>query len=562
MTDSAVIQRLAELADDAEAMPVAAEARELAERLAAGRFYVACIGQFKRGKSTLLNALIGTPVLPTGVVPVTAVPTVLRYGDFGAQVRLAEGWRAVDPGALAEYVAESGNPSNRLGVRGVEVFVPSPLLAGGLCLVDTPGLGSAIEANTEATREFLPHIDAVLAVLGADPPISREELDFLAEAVAGVATLMVVLNKADRIRPAERAEAAAFSARMLEQRLGRPPGPILEVSALAGRRDESTRRGWRDLVSTLEGLPERAGRSILEAAARRGLDRLAAQLAWALEERRRALTEPMEASAARARALGALQGAADRALADAAPLLTAEQQRLSAWLAREREAFLRDATPKVAERLRADLESAAQVTRDSALGAARDLAEANLQDWLAQLEQRVQVEYTAAMRRYRELGADLVGRLLAAVPGGTTPGLDVDETDGPLAAPRRFFFAELLHYHYPATPWWHAAQWLLPASIRRRRAHDAAEAYLRHLLEVNSSRVQGDLEDRLRLARGRLESAVRELLERVARGAEDALARARAAQQAGEWRISQEVERIGELLSRLRALAPSPGKAA
>src|SRR5438876_1191177 len=60
---------------------IANEARDLANRISEGRFYVACIGQFKRGKSTLINALIGDPVLPVGFTPVTAVPTVIRFGD-------------------------------------------------------------------------------------------------------------------------------------------------------------------------------------------------------------------------------------------------------------------------------------------------------------------------------------------------------------------------------------------------------------------------------------------------------------------------------------------------
>src|SRR5580704_6396651 len=68
--------RLAELAEGFDPGQLAADARSVAERVSDGRFYVACIGQFKRGKSSLLNALVGYQVLPTGVVPVTAVPTI------------------------------------------------------------------------------------------------------------------------------------------------------------------------------------------------------------------------------------------------------------------------------------------------------------------------------------------------------------------------------------------------------------------------------------------------------------------------------------------------------
>jgi ribosome biogenesis GTPase A len=70
------LMRLAELADEFDAEQVATDARSVAERVSEGRFYVACIGQFKRGKSSVLNALIGDCVLPTGVVPVTTVPTI------------------------------------------------------------------------------------------------------------------------------------------------------------------------------------------------------------------------------------------------------------------------------------------------------------------------------------------------------------------------------------------------------------------------------------------------------------------------------------------------------
>ena len=122
--------RLADLAQELGAEPVVEEARELAARVSEGRFYVACIGQFKRGKSTLLNALIGHAVVPTGFVPVTAVPTVIRFGDeLHARVRLRDAsWRDIAMPDLKEYVTEELNPENRKAVDGAEVFVPSPAL--------------------------------------------------------------------------------------------------------------------------------------------------------------------------------------------------------------------------------------------------------------------------------------------------------------------------------------------------------------------------------------------------------------------------------------------------
>jgi Dynamin family len=88
---------LAQLAEELGSSRIADEARDIANRISEGRFYVACIGQFKRGKSTLINALIGDPVLPVGFTPVTAVPTVIRFGDQRrARIQVGSGsWQDV-----------------------------------------------------------------------------------------------------------------------------------------------------------------------------------------------------------------------------------------------------------------------------------------------------------------------------------------------------------------------------------------------------------------------------------------------------------------------------------
>ena len=168
------LMRIAELARKLGSIWVCDEAVELAERMAEGRFYVACIGQFKRGKSTLLDALVGERILPVGVLPVAAVPTVIRYGTSrSARVRFRAGpWKAIAPEQLRQYVSEEDNPENMKGVVGVEVLCPNPLLAGGMSFVDTPGLGSVFAGNTAATQAFVPYIDAALVVVGADPPIA------------------------------------------------------------------------------------------------------------------------------------------------------------------------------------------------------------------------------------------------------------------------------------------------------------------------------------------------------------------------------------------------------
>ncbi len=105
---------------------IGADVRQLVARINEGRFFVACVGQFKRGKSTLLDALVGEPILPTGVVPVTTVPTVLRYGiQRTARVLIDGKWKTIRPEELSQYVSEELNPENKKRVDGVEAFLPS-----------------------------------------------------------------------------------------------------------------------------------------------------------------------------------------------------------------------------------------------------------------------------------------------------------------------------------------------------------------------------------------------------------------------------------------------------
>ncbi|HSB36606.1 MAG TPA: dynamin family protein, partial [Thermoanaerobaculia bacterium] len=231
VADASALETLEKAARDAGAPALAEDARSVAARVAEGLFYVVCLGEFKRGKSTLLNALVGREILPAGVVPVTSAVTILRYGSaVDARVRLSGGdVRHISLAEIPDYVTEERNPENRRGLVAVEVFLPSPLLATGMCLVDTPGIGSVFAGNTAATRDFLPHVDAALVVLGADPPLSGDELALAEEAARGIHHLLFALNKADRLPEAECAEAARFAERILASRLKRPVS-LLSVS--------------------------------------------------------------------------------------------------------------------------------------------------------------------------------------------------------------------------------------------------------------------------------------------------------------------------------------------
>jgi dynamin family protein len=125
------------------------------------------------------------------VVPVTALPIFVAYGVTAAlQIHYRDDRPheelCADQGGdlrarLFAVAAEAANPRNRLGVARIEVFFPSPILAGGTVFVDTPGIGSTHQHNTETAFRLLPECDAGLFVLSADPPITEAELSYLAE---------------------------------------------------------------------------------------------------------------------------------------------------------------------------------------------------------------------------------------------------------------------------------------------------------------------------------------------------------------------------------------------
>jgi tRNA U34 5-carboxymethylaminomethyl modifying GTPase MnmE/TrmE len=228
---------------------------ELQGRLTEERFHLAVLGQFKRGKSTLLNALIGEPLLPTGVVPLTSIPTFLRVGKartvrvfFRESKESAFTDLTLDQArdVLARHVTEKENPENRLGVECVEVEHPSRLLTAGVVLIDTPGIGSTLRHNTEATLSFLPQCDAALFVVSSDPPITEVEQEFLKAVEKRVAKLCFVMNKIDYLSDSELQDAMAFFDKALEENGVR--GALFRVSAKRGidARVQENARLWRE----------------------------------------------------------------------------------------------------------------------------------------------------------------------------------------------------------------------------------------------------------------------------------------------------------------------------
>jgi hypothetical protein len=545
--------RLAALGDELGANRFSDEARELAARVSEGRFYVACLGQFKRGKSTLINALIGEPVLPVGFIPVTAVPTVVRFGDQPkARIQAGEGpWREIPLSDLRQYVSEEHNPENIKGVAAAEVFVPSPLLAAGMCLVDTPGLGSVFTGNTAATRAFIPHIDAALVVLGADPPLAGEELA-LAEAVGRqVKNLIPVLNKADRALEEEREAAVSFSRQVLEKCLGRPVGPIFEVSAAERLKGRGPERDWGKLIEALEQLVKDSGRHLIHAACRRGAQRLSEQLLVIISEEREALERPVEESERRIRAMKEALAEAERSLREMGFLLMAEQQHLSDLFVGRHKAFLDGISPQALQEFETALTSLPRGLgpsyRRTLMRLAQDIARQHVLPWLCSEQEHAEKEYRRVAARFVQMGNDFLRKVgEAGVPELTRLPHELESYTG-FRFRSTFTFRDLIEVAQPASPLRWLADLALGLTGGRRLIENDAREFLHDLLETNCIRVQSDILNRVQESRSRLEVEIRKLLHEVSRIAELALTRARAAHAAGASAVEAELARLNHL---------------
>lgn len=228
--------------------------QNLFERLADDRFNLVVVGRFNRGKTSLMNAILATDRLPTGIVPLTSVITTVVYGSrervvLGYDARILT--KEISIEALPQFITQAGNPENVQRIRTAEVQIPAEILRRGFYFVDTPGLGSAIVENTRTTESFFPEADAFLLVTGYESPLSEEELRFFRAASAWGRRIFVVLNKHDTIPASERKPILTFVSERLQDILGGSAPKLFSVSALHGLR---AKQSHNDELLTASGM--------------------------------------------------------------------------------------------------------------------------------------------------------------------------------------------------------------------------------------------------------------------------------------------------------------------
>lgn len=178
---------------------------------------VVVFGNFKAGKSSFLNNLMGQNILPVGVLPLTAIITRLRSGDsVKAKVQFLDGTSQDVPVAeVGNYIAEAKNPGNAKRVADVLIQTPSLERYRGLQFIDTPGLNSVYAHNTETSRNWLPQVGAALLTISADHPFSEQDAELLKALLRSTPKVNILLTKADLLDAQQIDEVKNFIGRQV-----------------------------------------------------------------------------------------------------------------------------------------------------------------------------------------------------------------------------------------------------------------------------------------------------------------------------------------------------------
>ncbi len=525
------------------------------ERLEAGQFNLVVLGEFKRGKSSLINALLERELLPTGVLPLTSAVTVIRGGERQRLlVGFGEGEKRGRPlDELASFITEAGNPENMLGVESVTIELDSDLLEDGLRLIDTPGVGSSYEHNTETALGFLPQVDAAVMVLAADQPLSAAERDLAHELAELTPRPIFVLNRIDLLGEEEINSARRF---VLNQLTDEGRAGNVELFCLSARQGTGVDR----LAAHLRELARGQGRLLTRTTVRARGAGLAAEAAALLGLERAALQMPQDELEERFELFELSSADLSKARSEAADLLDIGSRRLLKEVVEEPIRALRE---EAAGTLMGGLRNHARQT--SALPPRR-------------FAERLELWTQSAVRHafgeaQKQISGELVGRVvelqsehaarieallgklddLAGEAFGTEVALGRLRQVGVRGGPRLTFKLEdpqdmlevLLN----------GLSRFAPGGLGRLLVRRSAEEHLRQMVDRHCGRLRCALSEQAEEAVGEYQTGLAETVEELVGEVRSAAERARSEHLRGESRIAARLTGLDQQRFRLEQIA-------
>lgn len=530
------------------------EVSAVVEHLSLRRFDVAVVGEFNRGKSTLLNRLLGREILPSGVLPVTSIVTELSRADADDEHVLLVfhdgSEQRIGLTELEQYVTEQYNPGNHRQVEKAQVRIASELLQMGAVFVDTPGVGSIFRQSTEMAREAVLRADGAIMVLSADAPMTESERGLIHLLSKRSERTFFVLNRADHIgSDDEREEIEWFIGSVLREAFGEEQR-LYCLSAATGE-------GFEEFADDVMGFLKSGLDAARVAIARKDLTSLADRI-----------TNECELEAA-ALELNAVQ-LEDR---------LSQFRRASDW---QHDSFnddrvlFRHACQQIEQDLRGRLFSAATVTAEACAELEKSVAddpkanlelaidraiEAQVRGHLEPLRRREELEIERAWKRAAERferatqrRADKLSQLAGDLFDVQLRPIQVTQPSGMRA---RFFYSPPVRDAAPAGVLTKLLRPLMPE--RRSREQLLAEGYQRLRVEMSRhvSRLSDDLSSRIEDANQGLWEAMDEQVNEVANAMLRVIERAQAGKTMAVFDERAQRERAEELVKAAESVRES-----
>ena len=556
-----------------EGMPLSPHQREfleeIRERLYSDKLFIAVVGEFKRGKSSLINAMLGTAILPTGVLPLTNIVTLIEHGPAPSlEVTFRDRPPLEAPvDQLPEFVAEAGNPENRKKVRTVRLRYPSPFLESGAVLVDTPGFESLHETQTEEARAYLPRIDIGLFLLSADSPLSAKEMTLLDELAGNVSHCLVLLNKTDFLTAPECQAMVEYVKNRIAERHPALADSVFPVSArdalLATREKKAGSRdvgGIGGVLSVIEALVREKGARIQAKSNAMRLLSILRAVKVRLRVEADSLRQPIQVLEDRiARFTRGLEGLEVRR-SEAEILVDREIEKIIQDLDAEMDRLRQELPPAIIGDLQQGAKPLAGETLSDFSARMASLAEERLktrfEEWLPAIEAKLESAYLAVVEKHRARLTAILEELLRL--GSEVFSLDLQSWELPeeFSSERRFFYLEgetrpFFDLEGAAVGF---VERLLPAGKARERALGRILERVPERVDANCGRVRFDLLRRLKDSAARFQGRLSRLVTEAAQGIREAASQALAARSTAETEREARERRLEILLEDLREI--------
>ena len=525
--------------------------KELRDKLKSEAFHLLVVGQFKRGKTSLVNALLGADLLPVAVVPLTSIVTILTYGEtLRIEVHFQDGRRAeIGAERLTEFVTEKGNPRNVKQVGEVVIAYPSPYLTGGVRLIDTPGVGSIYQHNTDVAYRYLPKADAALFLLSVDQPLGRAELDFLNDVKEYAHKIFFLLNKADYLAEEELKESIEFSTTTLQEVMG--PGvrifPVSAKLALEGRQGGSEELLQRSLLpaftAALDGFLMDEKGAVLLLSVTRALLRMLSQAKLEAELELTSLALPLAELEEKTRAFEAKTAEVLRERQDFDLLLEGDTKRLlESTLDEDVMKFRKD----LIDRERAHLQE--QYSRMKKLSSRQlrhtlerlvmERVRAAFSEWRAVEDDRLAKEFEVVCRRFADKINDTTDNLVKFSAQLFACAYEPFRTDVLARVPTRFtykFRDQPVGIEIIAS----SLTLALPRWIGNRRILKDADAFLTKAIDMQTARLSYDFSERVQKSKLGFKREMLQALDATLEGIAGAIRKAAAQRSQGAEEVAR-----------------------